>query len=140
MMTKKQFRWVLCAYCVIVACSFIVGLWAEFMIPETIREMEPSLRWENSLPFLYIILRISQALLLAAFVAIAGLFYFWSPSRYIFLAVTIVKIFLLPLCIIWMVHTGWQGMFDELELLLDGVILTLCFFGPAKHLFEKKKT
>lgn len=135
MMTKRQFRWLICIYCVVVACSFIAEIWAESTVPKTVREIEPSLRWEDSLTFLYIILRISQAILLAALMSIVGLFYLWSPSRYIFLAVTICKILLIPLCIIWMVPTGWQVMFDELEVLLDGVILTICFFGPAKHLF-----
>ncbi len=135
MMTKKQFRWILCVYCAIVAASFIVEYLTESMVPENIPKMEPG--WMISFPLIAII--ICVVMLTVGLVGLIGMFCCWGPSRYLFLTAVMSSIFLLPLFALWTVHTGWYEMLGQLELILDGVILTLCLFGPAKHLFEKRK-
>lgn len=135
MMTKKQLRWILCVYCIIVAGSFTVGYLTESMAPENIPRLAPG--WLISFPLMAMV--ICALMLFAGLAGLIGMFCCWGPSRYLFLAGVMSQIFLLPLFALWTVYTGWQEMFGELELLLDGVILTLCFWGPAKHLFEKRK-
>jgi len=135
MMTKKQFRWILCIYCAIVAGSFIVELLTESMVPENIPRLASG--WLLSFPLVAMV--ICVLMLAAGLAGIIGMFCCWGPSRYIFLATVIGKVFLPPLYILWTVYTGWQEMFNGLEAIFDGAILTLCFWGPAKHLFEKIK-
>lgn len=106
------------------------------MIPAAVRELESVLPTQ-SLPILLALGAFLIALLGAGLTGIIGMFCFWSPARGIFLIATILKILSSPALDSWSVETGWTAIFSETELLLDGVILTLCLVGPAKDLFKK---
>ena len=137
MITKKQFRWILCVYCIVVAGTIVADVLTESMVPEAVRELESTFAG-RSLPFLLMFIAIGVAMLAGGLTGLIGMFCYCGPSRYIFLIAVMSKILLSPLIAPWLVHTAWEAIFGELELLLDGAILVLCLVGPAKHLFERK--
>lgn len=118
--------------------SILVGVVTKPLVPSIVRMLEPPLPGQSFL--LQLLLRVFIAAVLGScLVGLIGMFIFWSLSRYIYLVAVFLKILASPLMASWMVETGWESLFEELELFLDGAILTLCLLGPAKHLFEKKE-
>lgn len=137
-MTGKQFRWILCFYCIIVAGSFVAGELSGSMVPETVRDLEATLAVRAMPSFL------RGAVIVIVFggglTGLIGMFSYWGPSRYIFFVAVAAKVLLAPWFLPpWTADTVWSGMFGELELFLDGAILVLCLFGPAKGLFDKEQ-
>jgi len=137
-MSKKQFRWLLTGYIVVVIMTILTDYWTASLVPDTVKQLEPSTPIQ-SLPLRLLMLAFILCLLGAALVGIFGMFFFWAPARYVYLVGVLLKILLSPILAVWSVDTGWETLFVELELFLDGVILTLCILGPAKDLFEKRK-
>jgi len=137
MITSTQFRWLLATYALVVILTVASDFWTGSAIPIEVQQLENALPTQ-SMPLLLLLLAFLVSVVLAGLVGFIGLFCLWSPARYIFLVGVLFKIVSLPLLASWTVTTGWESLFGELELLLDGVILTLCILGPAKELFLKK--
>jgi hypothetical protein len=138
-MTRKEFRWLLAGYIIVVTLTILSDFWAASAVPDIIKAQEPSVKPAQFLPLYLLQGAFLFSVLGAGLIAYIGMFCFWSPARYIFLAAVLLKIISPPIFVPWMIHTGWEELFGELELFLDGVILTLCFLGPAKNLFENKE-
>jgi hypothetical protein len=126
-------------YIIVVALTILSDFWTVSVVPDVVKELEPSLPLFHCLPLFLLQGIFLISVLAAGLVGFIGLFCFWSPARYIYLVAILLKIICAPLLGSWMVYTGWEELFGELEIFLDGVILTLCLLGPAKHLFEKKE-
>jgi hypothetical protein len=134
-MNATQFIALLCLYLAVVAFNFLSGRFAR--PPEHLAKAKPN-RQE--------ILRQRSKVYLAAFslanvlvmacgvFGLLGMFLFWRFSPWVFGGAVIGKILLFRLPF-WRVSSGLESMLSELELFLDGVILTLALFGPARHLF-----
>ncbi len=128
----------LVGYVIVVALCILSGDWTASVIPDVVKKLEPPLLPQtHSLPLLLLQGVFVISLLGAGLVGFIGMFCLWSPARYIYLIAIFFKITSTPLTL-WMVHTGWEELFGEVEIFLDGVILTLCLFGAAKHLFKNK--
>ena len=69
-------------------------------------------------------------------VGFIGMFFLWHVAPYLFAAAIFFKVFLSP-CVtkFWEITNVWEMMCSHTEHILDGVILMLVFFGPARHLF-----
>jgi len=137
-MTKTQFRLVLVAYLLVLVLSLIVGDLTENMVPEVVREMSPAVTSQSGL-FILSLFVYMIVLAAAGIVGIIGLFCFWPPARVIYLVVVLLKVIASPVVLVWLAKTGWDTFFGELEFLFEGVIITLCLVGPAKHLFKPNK-
>lgn len=137
--SKTYFRVLLLCYVIVVALNFLSDTWTASVVPDIVKELEPSIQPTESM-----VLWISQGIFLVStlvmgLMGFVGMFFFWSPARYIYLIAVVYKILLMLPIVSWQVHTNWEECFGETELFLDGVILTLCFLGPAKYLFVKNR-
>ena len=74
-----------------------------------------------------------------ACVGYVGLFAFWKPSRHIFLCSVILKM-LFPFSVRWTVANSYISIGNSLELVLDGIILALVYWGPVSRFFTKKES
>lgn len=138
-MNKAQFRWLLIAYVVVLAMTVIPELYRHLVIPDVVLKLEPAFATESTsftlLKLIYLLLSLGAGL-----IGIIGMFCLWRPGRYFFLLGVAMKIFSFPLFLSWGAATGWSIFFTDIELLLDGTILTLAMFGPAKYLFPREKS
>ncbi len=136
--TKTKFRLLLLVYIIIVVLNGLSDIWTESVVPEIVKQLEPSLPpTESTLAWLLQGVFLFSSLF-AGLLGFIGMFFFWSVGRYIYLIGVVLKIVIGLLMTSWIVNTGWEHFFGEVELFLDGVILTLCLYGPAKYLFIKK--
>lgn len=138
-MTAQQFTALLCLYVAVVVLNFLASRFVS--LPEHVAKVKPN-REE--------MLRQRSKLYLAGFGAanvlvigcglagVVGMFLFWRFSPWVFGGAVFGKILLFRLPF-WKISTGLETMLTELELFLDGVILTLALFGPARHLFVVAK-
>lgn len=136
-MTRAQFRWLLGAYLVVVVLNIAVGAFTESLVPKAVRDLETVLPTQ-SLPALLVLGAFLVGVLGAGLTGLIGMFCFWPPARVVFLVAILLKTLASPAMATWLVTTGWEAIFAEMELLLDGVILTLCLVGPAAHLFRRE--
>jgi len=128
MITKKQFRWLLIVYCLIILFSIIANIFTNSSIPKStpfFKTLFPFILW---------------AIITAHLTALIGMFSYWNPSRYIFFISSLCKMLMWSL-----IHrpydtkTGWGNLFDGLVLFMEGAIVSISIIGPAKHLFIKNK-
>lgn len=78
------------------------------------------------------------ATLLALTVGYIGMFLCWGPSRHIYSVALLGKLSY-SLAVPWSAQIARVVFLGNLELLLDGVLITLIWAGPAKHLFNTKR-
>jgi len=136
-MSRSQFRWLLVGYLAVVVLTILSDTMSASLIPKAVKELEASLQAQS--PPSLLLLALMVATLCAGLIGFIGMFCFWPLSRRIYLIAIFLKILASPLIMSWKVETGWESLFGELELFLDGVILTLCLAGPAKRLFDKQQ-
>jgi hypothetical protein len=144
-MSKSQFRWVLVVYLVFSAASAVTAVVTRSMIPEKITAVErgdpTDLCTTHFGPDLYVpctvIVRCGVvSVIVAAVVGMIGMFMLWRLGPYIFFAAVGASIFATPILFTWRVDTVWSGVVGDIGTLLEGIIFTLVFFGPAKRLFR----
>jgi len=134
-MTATQFIALLCLYLAVVAFNFISGRLAP--LPEHVVKAKPNrqeILRQRSRVYLAGCLVANVLVMACGIVGILGMFLFWRFAPWLFGGAVIGKILLFRLPF-WKVSSGLESMLSELELFLDGVILTLAIFGPARHLF-----
>jgi hypothetical protein len=137
-MKRRTFRLIVCAYFLLVAAGIICGEFISSVVPPEILKSVP-INFPESNIIVILGFCMFGAIILAGIVGVIGLFFFWPPSRYIYLAAVLSGIILEPVMRPWYIHTGWTEIFGGLEGLLSGVIITLVFLGPARNLFERER-
>jgi hypothetical protein len=85
--------------------------------------------------FVVTFLIIGISCLLAGVVGFVGMFFFWPQAPFIYFSGVASKILFSPLLPVKNPRTVWENMCGEIELFLDGLLMALVFFGPAKNLF-----
>ena len=133
--SKTQFRILLTSYVFVVIFTILSDFWTTAVVPDAVRQLEPS---HITQPMSVLLLAMLFLIGITGIVGFIGMFRLWAPARYIFLIAVLLKVLGSPLLTPWVALTAWETVFGELEIFLDGAILTLCIFGPAKKLFEKK--
>jgi hypothetical protein len=142
-MTRNAFRLLLLFYILL----FILGTINIFMIegkfiPSDIieRAKKAEFIFMDDTPFVIqvIIVAIMGLTILTGFVGFLGMLFFWSKSRYLFALAIILRI-LLTFSEKWGVSSSLNSFLGEFVTLLDGIIICLIFWGPAKSLFEIRK-
>jgi hypothetical protein len=95
------------------------------------------LRSDTRIALLWAIWLVFGVFAWAGVAGLIGMFFLWRPGCFLFLAGVCARV-LFPLTLVsWQTKSMWVGLFGELQLLLDGLIIALVFFGPAKALFRK---
>ena len=131
-MTYKQFILLLCLY----ACLVGGGPAAEkfLALPREAKPNRNDLFGQRSKLFLATYVTTNGLLIGCGIVGFVGMFFRWNLAPWLFALGIACKNLVGPY-FNWTVRSSWEQMCDNLELLLDGAILTLVFFGPARHLF-----
>jgi len=135
MTLKTKFRILLLIYCIAVACEAISDIGGDKGLPEAVRLAEQSDAGVLLGPVSGLL--VSGSVIAAFLAGLVGLFFFVSAARYIFVFATVAMIALWPLAEDWRVVTAWEESFKNTQLLLVGLVIALCFFGPVKELFTE---
>lgn len=67
--------------------------------------------------------------------SLIGIWFLWSPARYVFVIMVLFSIFREALWSIPVVVAGWHIMLDNFIGLMSGMLITAMFFTPLRHLF-----
>jgi hypothetical protein len=134
-MTQQQFIALLCVYGIVVILAFVTEKFTP--LPVHVSSAKPN-RAEilKRKPKAYLgLFALTAALVIGCtIIGFVGMFFFWHVAPWIFACGVAGQILLFP-AVFWSVQSGLVHRLNELELLLDGVILILVFFGPARQLF-----
>jgi hypothetical protein len=137
-MTRQQFNVLLYVYALVVTLGFVVGKFV--LLPDHVVSAKPNrmdiLRRKSKF-YLGVFTLTNTLVIGCGAVGFIGMFFLWQFTPWLFAGSIAGKIFLFPTTF-WKVRSGLDDMLSEIELLLDGVILTLVFFGLARHLFFGK--
>jgi len=103
------------------------------LLPESLRAFsEAKSQVEQSL----VTLRVAFPLIILSLVSSIGLFFFWRPSRILYLISSVLGLLLAPFFGPY-VDAGWGKAFEDAGLVISGVILALVYFSPLKSLYER---
>jgi hypothetical protein len=83
-----------------------------------------------------VMLRVVFPLIILSLVSSIGLFFFWRPSRILYLISSVLWLLLLPF-FGPNVDAGWGKVFEDAGLVVSGVILALVYFSPLKSFYER---
>lgn len=134
-MTQAQFIALLCVYVIVVVLTFVADRFTQ--VPEHVVSAKPNrqeILGRKSKLYIGVFTIVNALVIGCGVVAVIGMFFFWHIAPWLFAGSVAARIFLFA-TLFWKVRSGLEDMLNEIELLLDGVILTLVFFGPARHLF-----
>jgi len=138
-MTRRQFRWLLVSNLLLGIIALVVHASTQSLIPETVRTEHSALFGRIAPQYLDIVIAASLGclilLIIVLLIGLVGMFFFWKPSRFFFLAIVLVSILFYPVLYPWYVDTAWDRLLTAFGDVFDGVLLALIFFGPAKPLF-----
>ena len=135
-MTHSQFIGLLCVY----GITYILSEIAEkcVSLPQHVIAAKPNLIKNLKLKskfYLACFLLVTVVVAACGIIGFVGMLFFWPTAPWIFGCGVVGKILLSRIVSAVIIQGGVKHMFNEIELLLNGVILTLIFFGPAKQLF-----
>lgn len=134
-MTRQHFIILLLVYGAVVFLGVMAGKVSR--LPDQVQSAKPNrmeILKQRSRIYVGLFAITSILVVICGIVGFLGMFFFWRFAPWIFgLGVFVKTLFFRT--VFWKVQSGLEHMFNELELLLDGVVLTLVFFGPAKQLF-----
>ena len=134
--THIQFIVILCVYVIIIVLSVIAEECVS--LPEDARAAKPNLRKNfkfKSKANLAVFFFTSVFVVSCGIIGFIGMLFFWPAAPWIFGYGVVGRILLTRIVAEVIVEGGLKHMFYEVELLLEGVIITLIFFGPARQLF-----
>jgi len=142
-MPKRRFRTLLSVYFLCVILSATTGPIEKRVIPPDVLHRAEGATFVL-MPEIAFVIRVTVASILAAgivtwVVGYIGLWFFWRPSRYLFMGAVLFKI-AASLGAVWGASSGFGRALGELELLLEGVIVCCSFWGDARPLFVREPT
>ena len=117
----------------LVILDIVVSLLTVSLLPESLRAFsEAESQGERGL----VVLRVAFPVIILWLGSIIGLFFFWRPSRILYLISTV--LWLLPTPFFGpYVDAGWGIAIDYAAMIVSGVILALVYFSPLKSLYER---
>lgn len=138
-MSKKTFRAFLLWYLLLLILSGWIHLAVgDKGIPQGLLEIadKQSLILGDRVPLFLGVILIGLGILtiLLTVVGYIGLLLFWRPSRYIFFSAIALQL-LFPFSARWSVANSYVSFINSVELLFNGMILALIFWGPASRFF-----
>jgi hypothetical protein len=113
--------------------SIVVFLLTKSFLPESLRAF---LEAEETTARALDMMRVAFPVFILWLGARIGLFFFWRPSRILYLISTVLGLLLTPF-FGPVVDAGWGTAFDYAAMIVSGVILALVYFSPLKSLYER---
>lgn len=138
MPTKGLLRTLIIAEIGIGIVSIVVSLITESMLPEPLRAfLEAESEAEITARELVMVTAAIPLIILLLMSSI-GLFFFWRPARTLYLITVVLGLAMTPFFGPY-VDAGWGTTFEEVAVIISGVILALVYFSPLRDFYEKPK-
>ena len=135
-LSKRQFRILLGVYLLTTTLGFAVSSLGEYLLPPALRAFEQEQLESDITTSEWVLLAVSIPVLVAAVVALVGLFRFWPLARPLVLALTALGIIIGPFGGP-VVETGLAATFDWCSTVLGGMVLALIYLSPVADWFVK---
>ena len=135
-MSQWQFRVILLGSVGLFALSVLLGRILPRPDTTPTRWIPDLLRSQSRLfilSFFFVFILVS----IIGIIGFIGMFVFWSPAPKLYIAATIAKTVIYPI----FAHarprrSEWENACGDLEGVLDGIIIAVTLFGPARQLFS----
>ena len=112
--------------------GIVVFLLTKSWLPESLRAF---LEAEEQTARALVIMKVVFPLFILWLVSSIGLFFFWRPSRVLYLMSIVLGVLVSPFLGPY-VDAGWGRAFQDAAITVSGVILALVYFSPLKSLYE----
>jgi phosphoglycerol transferase MdoB-like AlkP superfamily enzyme len=134
--SKRLLRILVVAELLMIVLGVAVALLTEPSLPEPLRDwVQAEAEVEPTAGFL-VLTGFGFLMVVALVVSNIGLFFFWRFARPLYLVTTLAPVLLLP-AFGPDVSSGWAAMFDDLGMILSGIIIALIYWSPLRDLFER---
>jgi len=135
-MTYIPFALLLTAYVILVASDYIAG--ALPIHPDRVRIDAVKEHLTNRPKLFVAIYGIASSIFIILFISgLIGLYFLWAFAPYLFLAGLIGKFADSIVIPVKNERNQLERILEEIQFLLEGFLLAILFFGPAKHLFSE---
>jgi hypothetical protein len=138
MPTKGLLRTLIVAEIVIGIISIVVSSFTESTLPEPLRAFSEAQTESEITTRGVAMIAAAIALIILLLVSSIGLFFFWRPARILYLLTLILGIAMTPFFGPY-VDAGLGTAFEDIAVVISGVILGLVYFSPLRELYEKPK-
>ncbi|GMU20107.1 MAG: hypothetical protein AMXMBFR13_02070 [Phycisphaerae bacterium] len=138
MPTKGLLRTLIVAEIGIGIISIVVSLFTESMLPEPLRAFLEAESEAEITAREMVMIAAAIPLIILLLVSSIGLFFFWRPARILYLLTVVLGLAMTPLLGPY-VDSGWATTFEEIAVIISGVILALVYYSPLRDLYEKPK-
>jgi hypothetical protein len=137
-MTHLQFTYLLLAYVCVLIASVLVGKFTPLYGNQPRIDYLKQYFRTTKIPKWYqiLVILVGSSVMLCGAIGFVGLLLFWRPAPLIYCTAIVGRTFLGPFLIpIPNRQNCWEGMVSGIGILLDGFIIALTLFGPAKNFF-----
>jgi hypothetical protein len=143
-LTKKQFRFVLGAYCAFILFVTCYSRITSVRTPPTLDTLEHvkqsfGMGWLSDQDFAVFMIWLLSTILVAHLVGVLFLFLLWRQGLYIFLFAICARLSLYWFYVPRERSYPGHGGINLAELLVELAILAVASFEPAKHLFQRQR-
>jgi putative Mn2+ efflux pump MntP len=139
MPTKRAFRFLLVAEVLLAIIGSIVAVFTESQLPEALQAYEQAEAEAEFTTREWVLLGVGVVFLVPFLVSRIGLFAFWRPARRLYFWTAIGGVTLAPFFGPY-VDAGWGQLFNEVAMIISGVILALIYYSPLREFYEEPKT
>ncbi len=134
--SRLLFRIIVSADLITITTGVVVALLTEPTLPVPLRDwVQLEAETVNLTPRFVVLLCVGTLMVVSLLISTVGLLLFWRFARPLYFVTTLASVLLLPLSGPE-VQSGWAAMFDDLGLLLSGVVLALTYWSPLRDPFE----
>ena len=136
MLTKRALRFLLVAEILLAITGGIVTVFTESLLPAELQAYEQAVSEADVTTREWVLLGVGIVLLVFLLVSSIGLFVFWRPARLLYFCTVIGGLALTPFYGPY-VDAGWGTLFQEMAMIVSGVILALIYYSPLRDLYER---
>jgi hypothetical protein len=138
MLTKRALRFLLVAEILLAITGGIVTVFTESLLPDELQAYEQAVSEADVTTREWVLLGVGIVLLVFLLVSSIGLFVFWRPARLLYFCTVIGGLALTPFYGPY-VDAGWGTLFQEMAMIVSGVILALIYCSPLRDLYERSQ-
>lgn len=135
-LSKRQFQVLLGVYLLTTVLGFVASSLGEYLLPTALRAYQREQLESDMTASEWVLLAVSVPVLVAAVIALIGLFRFWPLARPLVVTLTAAGIILGPFAGP-VVEPGLAATFDSCSTVLGGMMLALLYFSPVANWFVK---
>jgi hypothetical protein len=139
MLTKRALRFLIVAEILLAIIGGVLTVFTTSLLPEELQVYEQAVAEADYTAREWVLLGVGIALLVLVLISSIGLFVFWRPARLLYLMTLIVGVLLAPFYGPY-VDAGWGTLFEEVAMIISGVILALIYYSPLRDLYERPRT